>query len=119
MEEVVVDQITNEELRKRFKNQFELVNYAIKIAENLITTGRAPRVEVDIQNPVIQALKEISSGKDLLDSVLEGEEEDETIEMEIDSEELGGTAVAISEESLEEDQLRVSKKKGRKALVEE
>ena len=38
------DQLTNEKLLKRFNNQFELVRYAIQLAENTIRSGREPIV---------------------------------------------------------------------------
>lgn len=58
------EHITNEELRKKFKNQFELVNYAIKLAENMIYTGREARTESGLENRAMQVLEEITSGKD-------------------------------------------------------
>jgi hypothetical protein len=61
---------TNELLRKKFKNQFELVSYAISLAENLILSGREPRVKIDNQNPALQVLAEIVAGKDLFEPVI-------------------------------------------------
>lgn len=61
---------TNEALRKKFKNQFELVSYAISLAENMISTGREPRVKTDIQNRALQVLAEISAGKDLFEPII-------------------------------------------------
>ena len=55
---------TNENLRKKFENQFKLVSYAISLAENMILTGREPRVKTDIQNRAMQVLAEIAAGKD-------------------------------------------------------
>lgn len=55
---------TNEALRKKFKNQFELVSYAISLAENMIATGRGPLVKTDMQNRAMQILAEIAAGKD-------------------------------------------------------
>ena len=43
-------ELTGERLRKRFKSQFDLVLYAIKVAKNVVATGREPRVNNDIQN---------------------------------------------------------------------
>lgn len=63
------DHITTEDLRRKFKNQFDLVNYAIKLAENMILTGRAARVEVDAESRALQILEEISAGKDMFDEV--------------------------------------------------
>ncbi|MBA3958345.1 MAG: DNA-directed RNA polymerase subunit omega [Parachlamydiaceae bacterium] len=64
------DQITNEELNKKFKNQFELVNYAIKLAENMLKTGRGPRVKMEAQNRALQILEEISTGNDIFDEIV-------------------------------------------------
>jgi DNA-directed RNA polymerase subunit omega len=56
--------VTNEKLAKRFNNMFELVNYSIRIAEELLKSGRELRVGTDNQNTMYQVLLEISSGKD-------------------------------------------------------
>ncbi len=56
--------ITNEKLLKKFKSQFELVNYAIKLAENMIKTGRDPRVKTEAQNRALQVVVEIEYDKD-------------------------------------------------------
>ncbi|QLH35519.1 MAG: hypothetical protein HWD61_04675 [Parachlamydiaceae bacterium] len=64
---------TNEVLRKKFKNQFELVSYAISLAENMIITGREARVKTDIQNPAMQVLAEIAAGKDQFEPVIQAE----------------------------------------------
>lgn len=60
----VKDLLTNEKLTKRFSSLFELVNYSIRIAEELIKTGRDPRVRTDIQNPMYRVLLEILNEKD-------------------------------------------------------
>lgn len=62
---------TNEALRKKFKSQFELVSYAISLAENMILTGREARVKTDTQNRAMQVLAEISAGKDQFVPVVE------------------------------------------------
>ena len=74
------EDLTNEKLSTQFTNQFDLVNYAIKLAENLIRTGRAPRVKVDVENPVIQILAEIEEGEDQLEEISEDDEADAVIE---------------------------------------
>ncbi len=56
--------LTIESFHKKFKSQFDLVNHAIGLAVNLITTGRAPRVKIKSQNPAAQVLAEIREGKD-------------------------------------------------------
>lgn len=68
--ESIKDDLTNEKLRNRFTSQFELVNYAIKLAENMIKTGRAPRIATDVQNLAIQILEEIVAGKDKFEEIL-------------------------------------------------
>jgi len=63
--------LTNESVNKKFKSNFELVNYAIKLAENMIKTGRDARVKSDIQNRAMLVLEEINEGKDRFDEVTE------------------------------------------------
>lgn len=63
-------QITNEAIRKKFISQFELVNYAIQLAENMIRTGREPRMKIDTQNRAMQILAEIACGKDRFDELI-------------------------------------------------
>jgi hypothetical protein len=64
--------LTNEKLSRRFKSQFELVNYAIKLAENMIKTGRDPRIKTDIKNRAYQILQEITAGVDYIDDLNSG-----------------------------------------------
>lgn len=64
---------TNEILRKKFKNQFELVSYAISLAENMIMTGRESRVKTDMQNRAMQVLAEIAAGKDQFEPIIPAE----------------------------------------------
>lgn len=61
--------LTNEEMRKKFKSSFDLVNYAIKLAENMIKTGRDARVKSDVQNRAMLILEEIHQGKDHFDEI--------------------------------------------------
>lgn len=63
--------ITNESLSKRFKNSFDLVNYAIHLAENMIHSGRGARVEAETENPAMLILKEIEEGKDLFEPAVQ------------------------------------------------
>ena len=65
------EQLTNELFRKKFQSQFDLVRYAIRLAENKIKTGRDARVEIDIQNPAMEILAEIAAGKDQFDDIVE------------------------------------------------
>lgn len=61
--------LTNEKMSNKFKSGFELVNYAIKLAENMIKTGRDSRVKSDVQNRAMLILEEIYEGKDHLDEI--------------------------------------------------
>ena len=58
------DHLTNEEIRGKFNNQFDLVNYAIKLVADMIQTGRAPRTATHTENPALQVLEEIVTGQD-------------------------------------------------------
>jgi hypothetical protein len=70
-------QLTNEKIRKKFASQFDLVNYAIKLAENMIMTGRDPRVKIDSHNRSMQVLTEIISDKDRFDEIRAMEQEEQ------------------------------------------
>ena len=59
--------LTNESIRKKFKSQFELVNYAIKLSEQMIHSGRAPMVDTDSENTAVIIIDEINQGKDIFD----------------------------------------------------
>lgn len=61
--------LTNEKVTSKFKNNFDLVNYAIKLAENMIKTGRDARVKSEIQNRAMLILEEIHEGKDQFDDI--------------------------------------------------
>lgn len=63
------EDLTNEQIKKKFKSQFELVGYAIKLAENMIHTGRGPRVKSDSQNVAIHILDEINAGLDKFEDI--------------------------------------------------
>jgi DNA-directed RNA polymerase subunit omega len=65
------DNFTNEKLSKKFVSQFDLVNYAIRLAENMIRTGRDPRVKTEFQNRSMQILAEIAQDKDQFDEIPE------------------------------------------------
>lgn len=62
-------QITNELIRKKFTSQFDLVNYAISLAENMIRSGREPRIKMDTQNRAMQVIGEIVTGNDQFDEI--------------------------------------------------
>jgi DNA-directed RNA polymerase subunit omega len=61
--------LTNEDVRGKFKSSFDLVNYAIRLAENMIRTGRDARVKSEIQNRAMLILEEIHEGKDQFDEI--------------------------------------------------
>jgi hypothetical protein len=61
--------LTNEELGKEHANLFDLVNYAISLADNMIKSGREPRVKSDIMNRSHLILEEIKKGVDKLDDI--------------------------------------------------
>lgn len=61
--------LTNENLAKKFKSNFLLVSYAIKLAENMIHSGRDARVKADTQNRAMLILEEINQGKDQFDLI--------------------------------------------------
>lgn len=58
------DSLTNEKVRKKFTNQFDLINYTITLAESLIRSGRNPRVPVTTDNPALQAIAELAIYED-------------------------------------------------------
>jgi DNA-directed RNA polymerase subunit omega len=66
--------LTNEKVRAKFVSQFDLVNYAIRLAANMIHTGRDARVKVDSQNRAMQVLGEIIEGKDQFDDIVTTQE---------------------------------------------
>lgn len=66
------DHLTNETLGDKFKSQFDLVNYAIRLADNFIKSGRPPRIiKMESQNPAAMILEEIRQGKDQFESIFE------------------------------------------------
>jgi DNA-directed RNA polymerase subunit omega len=69
MEKKTKVHLTNEEVASKFKSNFDLVNYAIKLAENMIKTGRDARVKSEIQNRAMLILEEIQEGKDQFDEI--------------------------------------------------
>ncbi len=61
------ENLTNEKISRKFDNQFDLVNYAIRLTAEMIMSGRASRVDLDTENPALHILEEISEGKDRLE----------------------------------------------------
>ena len=55
------DKLTCESLAKKFKSPFELANYAMKVARNMLETGRRSKINVGIDNPARMALEEIEA----------------------------------------------------------
>lgn len=72
--------LTNEDVVKKFVSNFELVNYAIRLAENMIKTGRDARVKSDVQNRAMLILEEIHEGKDHFDEIIASEESSSEID---------------------------------------
>lgn len=59
------DSLTNESLSKRMPSSYELVNYAIRLAKNMVEVERDARVSTPgIINSAYLILEEISHGKD-------------------------------------------------------
>lgn len=68
---------TTENIRKKFLSTFDLVNYAIKLAENMVKSGRAARVQSEVENPAVQVIDEINQGRDHFDDIPGEFDEDE------------------------------------------
>lgn len=62
--------LTNEKIKSKFTSQFDLVNYAISLAANMIMSGRDCRVKIDSQNRAMQILSEIFQEKDSFDDII-------------------------------------------------
>lgn len=61
------DDLTSETLNKRFKSSFDLVNYAISLATEMVTAGREPSLdESESGNIAMAVLDEIAEGRDRL-----------------------------------------------------
>jgi DNA-directed RNA polymerase subunit omega len=71
--------LTNEIVTKKFQNQFDLVNYAISVATHLIESGRDTQAHSWTENPALQALDEIESGRDKFEEIDVEEEEEEVV----------------------------------------
>lgn len=67
------DCLTNEQLLKRFKNQFELVRYAIEVATGEIHASRDQFGLVDVDNVAYQALSDIAGGTEIIKPVVKQE----------------------------------------------
>jgi len=60
---------TNEKLSKRFKSNFELVNYAIHLAEDKIKAGR-DTAGIQQDNLVVSIISDLAAGRDVLRPVV-------------------------------------------------
>lgn len=65
--------LTNEQLLKRFKNQFELVRYAIEVATGEIHAARDHIGPVDADNVAFQALSDIAAGREIIKPIVKQE----------------------------------------------
>jgi hypothetical protein len=72
---------TNEKLSRRFKSPFELVNYAIHLAEDRIRAGRDIH-EISNENLVVSVVKDLAVGKEHLMPVLIVKEKVEIVKAE-------------------------------------
>lgn len=84
MDKKIKIHLTNEEVVKKFKSNFDLVNYAIQLADNMIRTGRDARVKSEIQNRAMLILEEIHEGKDHFDEI-DADIKTSSIEIDMDS----------------------------------
>lgn len=67
----VEENLTNEGIMKRRESTFDLVNYAIKVAENMIQSGREPMVRTHSQNVPMYVLAEIANHKEVFADIVE------------------------------------------------
>lgn len=58
--------LTTEYLKKNAKSAFDLVNYSIELAKDMMISDRPCRVPTSIQNRAYQVLLEIGQHKDFL-----------------------------------------------------
>jgi hypothetical protein len=80
------DRLTTERLKKKFNSPFDLVNYSIKLAKDMIYTGRGCRVDTTVGNKAYQVLLEIAEDKDYLTEIVNDEYEDDEELVEDDKE---------------------------------
>ena len=73
----VKEKLTTELLKKRFSDRgaFDLVNYAIDVARNMVLTGRETTVSTDVMNQAYQVLEEIASNREHFAEMPEPEDE--------------------------------------------
>jgi len=68
--------LTNEPFAKAGQSSFGLVLHAIRVAENMIQSGRDARVKVDSQSRAVQILAEIYEGRDELAEIYDDEDDE-------------------------------------------
>lgn len=103
---------TSERLTKKFKSNFDLVNYAIALAENKIRTGRDGHT-FEKDNVVIMTLKDIEEGKDHFEPIPVPSFKTEQIAK---TDKISPISAGFEEEK---EELAIEKKKGRKKVVYE
>lgn len=59
--------LTNEKIKKNFDSQFDLVNYLIHQAQDMIASGRSSRVKTHSDNIAVNVVAEVVAGKDKLE----------------------------------------------------
>lgn len=77
--------LTNQKLYERFENTFDLVAYAIRVAEGKVRSGREANVHTDVKNIAHQILEEILNEKELILSEEEIASIRETLRQEVAS----------------------------------
>ena len=70
--------LTNEKKYKKFKSQFDLVNFAINLAESKIRSGKEAEDTLDGQNITLDILSEIDIQEDSMKEILFEESEKAT-----------------------------------------
>lgn len=63
----LINDRTCETLKVKYTNLFDLVNYSIEVAKNIIETERDPKVKSSIKNPSYNALEEIANNVDVIE----------------------------------------------------
>lgn len=96
-------QLTNEQLSKRFRSQFDLVNHAIRMAGHLILSGHAPGPGSS-DNLIDDVLTDIKLGRD---AYMDFEEEEES------EEELDEVEIFSSRDLVEDEAVPTKKKRAR------
>jgi DNA-directed RNA polymerase subunit omega len=107
------DPLTNEKIVKKFESQFDLVNYAIRLAENMIYSGRDSRVKIDCQNRALQILGEIALGKDIFDEIIPHHNSVQDVQQET------RYSTRESREPREESSSKGEKKRPKKSLIKD